>query len=104
MAGEGSPFIVLVNTGLAEKHGALLTVSSGLFLVAVFTAVLLGARHLLKQLLELQEVVDEEGRLVSRDTLVWLLAGLAAHRTCDTLTASLHLNGEGDETLVAEAV
>ena len=72
--------------------------------MAVLTAILLGARHFLKQPAELQQVVDEEGRLVSRDTLVWLLAGLAAHWTGDTLTAFLHLYREGAETLVTEAV
>ena len=54
--------------------------------------------------MELQEVVDDEGRLVSRDTLVWLLAGLAAHGTRDTVIASFHNHGEVAETLVTEAV
>ena len=54
--------------------------------------------------MEFQEVVDDKGRLVSRDTLVWLLAGLAAHGTRDTVIASFHNHGEVAETLVTEAV
>ena len=44
------------------------------------------------------------GCMVSRDTIVWLLAGLAAHGTCDTVIASFNNHGEVAETLVTEAV
>ena len=73
VADEVFPVVVSSDTRLAEELGTLFTVSSGLFLVAVLIAVLLGAKHLLKQLVELQEVVDEGGGLVSRVGcwLVW---------------------------------
>ena len=54
--------------------------------------------------MELQKIVDDEGRLVSRDTIVWLLAGLAAHRTSDTVIASFHSHREVGQTLVTEAM
>ena len=44
--------------------------------------------------MELQEVVDEEGRLESTHSLVGLLCGLAAQRANDKVFASLDLHRE----------
>ena len=54
--------------------------------------------------MELQEVVDEEGRLESTHSLVGLLCGLAAHRASDNVLASLDLRGEVGQAVVTERV
>ena len=54
--------------------------------------------------MELQEVVDEEGRLESTHSLVRLLSGLAAHGASDKVSASLVLHGEVDKAVVTERV
>ena len=54
--------------------------------------------------MELQEVVDEEGRLESTHSLVGLLCGLAAHRASDKVLASLDLHGEVGKAVVTERV
>ena len=54
--------------------------------------------------MELQEVVDEEGRLESTYSLVRLLCGLAAHRASDRVLASLDLHGEEGKAVVTERV
>ena len=52
--------------------------------------------------MELQEVVDEEGRLESTHSLVGLLCGLAAHGSSHKVLASLHLHGEVGKAVVTE--
>ena len=54
--------------------------------------------------MELQEVVDEEGRLESTHSLVGLLCGLSAHRASDKVLASLDLHGEVGKAVVTERV
>ena len=54
--------------------------------------------------MELQEVVDEEGRLESTHSLVGLLCGLLAHRASDKVLASLDLHGEVGKAVVTERV
>ena len=54
--------------------------------------------------MELQEVVDEEGRLESTHSLVRLLCGLAAHGASDKVLASLDLHGEVGKAVVTERV
>ena len=54
--------------------------------------------------MELQEVVDEEGRLESTHSLVRLLCSLAAHGASDKVFASLNLRGEVGKAVVTERV
>ena len=54
--------------------------------------------------MELQEVVDEEGRLESTHSLVRLLCGLAAHGASDKVLASLDLHGKVGKAVVTERV
>ena len=104
MVGECSPSVVLVNTGLAEKHGALFAIPTSLFFVAVFATIFLRPRNFFKQLMELQEVIDEEGRLESTHSLVWLLCCLATDRAWNEVLASLYFNRKTNETIVTKGV
>ena len=70
MVCELCPSIVCFSAGQAKKHSALFTVAGGLFLVAILTVVLLGARYLLQQSMELQKAVDEERGLEARYSFV----------------------------------
>ena len=54
--------------------------------------------------MELQEVVDEEGRLESTHSLVRLLCGLAAHGASHKVLASLDLHREVGKAVVTERV
>ena len=54
--------------------------------------------------MELQDVIDEEGRLESTHSLVGLLCGLAAHGASDKVLASLDLHGEVGKAVVTERV
>ena len=54
--------------------------------------------------MELQEVVDEEGRLESTHSLVGLLCRLATHWTSHKVLASLDLHGEVGKAVVTERV
>ena len=95
---------MLVDTGLAEEHGAPFAISTGLFFVAIFAAIFLGPRDLFQQLMELQEVVDEEGRLESTHSLVGLLCCLTANRAWNKVLAFLYFDGEANETIMAKGV
>ena len=54
--------------------------------------------------MELQEVVNEEGRLESTHSLVRLLCCLAAHGTSDIVLTSLDLHREVGKAVVTERV
>ena len=54
--------------------------------------------------MELQEAVDEEGRLESTHSLVGLLCGLAAHGASHKVLASLDLHGEVGKAVMTERV
>ena len=54
--------------------------------------------------MELQEVVDEEGRLESIHSLVRLLCGLAAHRASDKVLVFLDFHWEATKTAMTERV
>ena len=54
--------------------------------------------------MELQEVVDEEGRLESTHSFVGLLCGLAEHRASNKLLAFLDLQMEVRKTVLTERV
>ena len=58
VGGEGTPSLVVIDTGLAEEHTTLLAVADSVSLVAVVTANLMRPGHLLQRLVQLQEVVD----------------------------------------------
>ena len=104
MGGEFSPSIVPLNAGIAKKLGTLFAVASGLFISAVLTAVLLGGRHLLLQVMDLQEAVDVEGRRKARDSLVGYLGGLSADWAGEKVFASLDIHKKATKTIVAKGV
>ena len=54
--------------------------------------------------MELQEVVDEEGRLELVRSLVAMLYFLAANRAFDKAIGSLNFHGEAVQTIVAKGV
>ena len=54
--------------------------------------------------MELQEVVDEEGRLESTHSLVGMLCGQAAHGASDKVFAFLKFQWEAIKTTMAERV
>ena len=54
--------------------------------------------------MELQEIVDDEGRLESTHSLVGLLCSLAAHGASHKVLASLDLHGEVGKAVVTERV
>ena len=54
--------------------------------------------------MELQEVIDDEGRLESTYSFIRLLCGLAAHWTIDNAFATLDMHGEVGKAVVTEGV